>query len=250
MHSRFRRPLPLLLLLAFFVVPLAASVALHTPTANSWHQASMAASGLAPDPAVVRDAVVQVYAARAYGWRGAAAVHTWIIVKKAAAPSFTRYDVVGWGGAPVVHIDYAAPDGLWYDGRPEVLLDRRGPEADALIDPIEAAVASYPFAQTYRSWPGPNSNTFIAHIARSVPALGLDVPANAVGKDYLPITMPVARAPSGTGVQVSVLGVFGVLIAAEEGLEVNLLGLSAGVDVARPALRLPGIGRIGLPKSD
>ena len=239
-----------LLLLAFFVVPLAASIALHTPTANPWYQASMAASGLAPDPGVVHDAVVQVYAARAYGWRGAAAVHTWIVVKKAAAPAFTRYDVVGWGGSPVVRTNYAAPDGLWYDGRPEVLLDRRGPEADALIDKIDAAVASYPYADTYLSWPGPNSNTFIAYIARSVPDLRLDIPANAVGKDYLPITMPVAPAPSGTGVQVSVLGALGILVAAEEGLEINLLGLSAGVDVARPALRLPGIGRVGMPKSN
>lgn len=240
----------MLLLLALFVVPLAASVALHTPSANPWYQASMAASGLAPDPAVVHDAVVQVYAARAYGWRGAAAVHTWIVVKKADAPALTRYDVVGWGGPPVVHKDYAAPDGLWYDVKPEVLLDRRGPQAEALIEQIEAAVASYPFAQTYQSWPGPNSNTFIAYIARSVPDLGLDLPANAVGKDYLPITMPVARAPSGTGVQLSLVGVLGILVAAEEGLEINLLGMSAGVDVARPALRLPGLGRIGLPKSN
>jgi hypothetical protein len=249
MSFRAPRSLSVLILLAFFVLPLAASIALHTPTTNPWYQASMAASGLAPDPALVKEAVVQVYAARAYGWRGAAAVHTWIVVKKPEAPAFTRYDVVGWGGAPVVRKDYAAPDGLWYDVKPQVLLDRRGPEAEALIDEIEAAVASYPFAQTYHSWPGPNSNTFIAHVARSVPGLRLDVPANAIGKDFLPITEPIARAPSGTGVQVSLLGLAGVLVAAEEGVEIDLLGLSAGIDIARPALRLPGIGRIGLPKA-
>ena len=32
-----------------------------------------------------------------------------------------------------------------------------------------------------------------------------------------------------------------------EGLELNLLGLTIGVDLLRPALKLPGIGRIGLP---
>ncbi|GGY08262.1 hypothetical protein GCM10007160_39610 [Litchfieldella qijiaojingensis] len=39
----------------------------------------------------------------------------------------------------------------------------------------------------------------------------------------------------------------GVLLAAEEGLEVNVLGLSLGIDLIRPALKLPGIGRVGMP---
>jgi hypothetical protein len=37
----------------------------------------------------------------------------------------------------------------------------------------------------------------------------------------------------------------GVIVAPEEGLEINVLGLSLGVDVADPALRLPGLGRVG-----
>ena len=31
-------------------------------------------------------------------------------------------------------------------------------------------------------------------------------------------------------------------------MEFNLLGLSFGVDVLRPALRLPAIGRLGVPE--
>ena len=108
----------------------------------------------------------------------------------------------------------------------------------------------YPYADTYRTWPGPNSNTFVAHVAREVPELRLDLPANAVGKDYLPLTSAIASAPSGTGVQLSVLGLAGVLVAAEEGIELNLLGLSLGIDIARPALRLPGLGRVGLAKPE
>ncbi|MDQ6620575.1 MAG: DUF3750 domain-containing protein [Pseudomonadota bacterium] len=239
----------MLLLAALLLVPLAISVATHAPARVPWYQASMASSGLAPDPALVPEAIVQVYAARAYGWRGAFAVHTWIVVKPAHAAGFTRYDVVGWGGAPVVRENYAAADALWYGGRPELILDRRGhDDVDALIREIRAAVDSYPFNETYRSWPGPNSNTFIAYVARRVPALRLDLPANAIGKDYLPMTSPIARAPSGTGVQVSLLGLLGVIIAAEEGLEIDVLGLSAGIDIARPALRLPGLGRVGLPE--
>jgi hypothetical protein len=207
----------------------------------------MAATGLAPNPATTPEAVVQVYAAKAFGWRGAFAVHTWIVVKPAGAAQYKRFDVVGWSGSRVVRENYAAADALWYGGRPEILLDRRGPEAEPLIRDIEAAVAAYPFADTYRMWPGPNSNTFTAHVARNVPGLHLDLPANAIGKDYLPLASPIARAPSGTGIQVSLFGLLGLIVAAEEGIEIDILGLSGGIDVLRPALRVPGLGRIGLP---
>jgi hypothetical protein len=34
-------------------------------------------------------------------------------------------------------------------------------------------------------------------------------------------------------------------LAREEGFELNLLGLTFGVDVAEPALKLPMVGRLG-----
>jgi hypothetical protein len=36
-----------------------------------------------------------------------------------------------------------------------------------------------------------------------------------------------------------------LLVARQEGLEVNLLGLGFGIDPLGPALKLPFIGRIG-----
>jgi len=39
--------------------------------AQDWRSASREAVGLAPDPAATREAVVQVYGARTWGWRGA-----------------------------------------------------------------------------------------------------------------------------------------------------------------------------------
>ena len=238
--------LALLLIAAFLLLPLAISVASHESQQVPWHQASMAGTGLAPDPAKTLDAIVQVYAAKTFGWRGALSVHTWIIVKPTGSTQFKRFDVVGWGSSRVVRENYAPPDALWYGVRPEILLDVRGQHAEQLIPEIEAAVAAYPFADTYHMWPGPNSNTFTAYIARNVPDLRLDLPANAIGKDYQPLSSLVARAPSGTGVQISVFGLLGVILAAEEGIEINVLGLSAGVDVLRPALRLPGLGRVGV----
>jgi Protein of unknown function (DUF3750) len=159
-----------------------------------------------------------------------------------------RARVDGGDGAPAVRIDRMGPDNYWFGARPQIILDRRGPDVDAMIEGIAAAVARYPYPHEYRAWPGPNSNTFTAYIARQVPELGLDLPSNAIGKDFLPEGALFAKAPSGSGFQVSLYGLAGILVAAEEGLEVNVLGLNVGLDAAVPALKLPAIGRLGLDR--
>ncbi|XBS68766.1 DUF3750 domain-containing protein [Acerihabitans sp. KWT182] len=218
-------------------------------TGEQWWAARRDSAGIAPDPVALRDtAIVQVYAAPTYGWRGLVAVHPWIIFKKAGDIHYSRYDVVSWGGDEVIRRDYALPDGYWYGSRPALLADHRGPRAEAMIPRIEAAIRSYPYPHTYHAWPGPNSNTFMAHIGRRVPELQLDLPANAIGKDYRALTHPVGLSPSGQGVQISVLGLLGLTVGVEEGVEVNILGLNMGVDVLSPALRLPFVGRLGYDK--
>jgi hypothetical protein len=240
-----KRTLVMLFVVALFVIPLAISVATHTPAAATWYSASREPTGLAPDPAVHKEAVIQVYAAPTFGWRGAFGAHSWLAYKREGAPAYVRYDVIFWGGPPHVRRNFAAPDAQWFSAKPDLLVDRRGEGVEALIDKIEEAVKSYPYADTYRTWPGPNSNTFVAHVGRNVPELKLDLPSNAIGKDYVPLSAAIGRAPSGTGVQASLYGLLGVIVAPEEGFEVNLLGLSLGVDVTEPALRLPGLGRVG-----
>lgn len=116
----------------------------------------------------------------------------------------------------------------------------------AMVPAIEAAIASYPHADDYRSYPGPNSNTFLAHIGREVPALKLDLPANAIGKDYRPLSRALGVSATGAGVQASLLGLLGLSVGVQEGVEFNLLGLNIGPDINRPGLRLPFVGRLGL----
>jgi len=219
-------------------------------TRGNWWELSREPSGQAPDPATTPEAVVQVYAARTVGWRGLLAVHTWIAVKPSGAPSYTRYEVMGWGvsrGAAALRVNRTGPDNHWFGSRPELLLDLRGPQVDAIVEKVLAAVAAYPYPDSYRTWPGPNSNTFTAFVAREVPELRLNLPSTAIGKDYLAGGAPVGLAPSGTGGQVSVLGLLGITTAWEEGLEINVLGLVFGLDVRRPALKLPAVGRLGIP---
>ena len=103
----------------------------------------------------------------------------------------------------------------------------------------------YPFDQEYRVWPGPNSNTFTAFVGRAVPELKLDLPPTAIGKDFLTNGSVFDRAPSGTGYQFSIFGLFGVLAAVEEGVEVNILGLVFGLDPLGLAIKLPAVGRVG-----
>lgn len=214
--------------------------------AGSWRTAPRHSAGIAPDPSEQADvAIVQVYAAATYGWRGLFAIHPWIIYKRSGETAFTRYDVVGWGGDNVVWRNYALPDGLWFGAIPRILVDHRGDGVEAMIDHIEAAIKSYPYADTYRSYPGPNSNTFLAHIGREVPALRLDLPANAIGKDYRPISHPLGLSPSGNGWQISILGLLGLSVGLEEGVEMNILGLNFGLDFNSPGLRLPFVGRVG-----
>lgn len=154
---------------------------------KDWRTASREPAGIAPDPAVTNEAVLQVYGADAWGWRGWFAIHTWIAAKRTGEPSYTVYEVVGWRqrrGLPVVRIEKDLPDRYWFGERPRLLREHRGAGADELIEAVDLAARSYPWADTYKAFPGPNSNTFTAWVARKVPQLELDLPLSAVGSGY------------------------------------------------------------------
>jgi len=232
------------------LVVMAAFVIMTRGGPIDWRNASREPVGLAPDPATTPEAVVQVYAARTWGWRGYFGVHTWVAVKPARAKTYTVYEVIGWrllreGSA--LAIRSRVPDERWFGAAPVLLADKRGPNADALVSRVDQAARAYPYAAQYTMWPGPNSNTFTAWIGRAVPELGMDLPPTAIGKDYLGDRL-FSAAPSGSGVQLSLYGLLGFIASGVEGFEVNLLGLSFGLDPFSPAIKLPFIGRIGVSR--
>ena len=216
-----------------------------------WRTANRESAGIAPDPALTAEAVVQVYVARAFSWRGWFGVHTWIATKPTDADTYTVYQVVGWrvfhgGGESALVISESVPDRRWFGSEPKIIVDLRGQGVDDVIRRIDAAARSYPYTDDYVLWPGPNSNTFTAYIGRQVPELKLDLPPTAIGKDFLTNGSIFAASPSRTGYQVSLYGLLGVLAGVEEGLEVNLFGLTFGIDAKDLALKLPMAGRVGL----
>ncbi|MCI0510828.1 uncharacterized protein DUF3750 [Chromohalobacter marismortui] len=214
-----------------------------------WSRADRSSAELAPAPRAHPQALVQVYAARAFDWRGAFGVHTWIATKPAGARHYQVHQVLGWR-RPTVSSRPDVPDRAWYGSAPTLIAEVSGDAAARAIPEIRDAVAAYPATDRYRVWPGPNSNTFVAWVVRRVPELQVDFPPTAVGKDYL-LDALVAEAPSGTGYQVSLGGgLFGLTVAYDEGVEWHLLGLTLGVDITRPALKLPGIGRLGMAALD
>ncbi len=171
-------------LLLILATVLAACSSSHS---SDWRTASRDSAGIAPDPALTDEAVLHVYGADAFGWRGNFAIHTWIAAKRSGEDHYTVYDVVGWRsryGGDVVRIMRDLPDRHWYGARPELIQAHQGTGVDAMIDAVDSAARSYPWRGVYKAFPGPNSNTFIAWIGKQVPELDLDLPFSAIGSGY------------------------------------------------------------------
>ena len=231
-----------------FLIACLSLAMLSACTYQDWRTADRSSVGLAPSPEEEPAAVVQIYAARAVKWRGHFAVHSWIAIKEANADHYLTYHVMGFrirrtGSAVVIGEDI--PDRRWYGAEPDLVFDLRGEKAASAITQIREVAASYPYTDHYRAWPGPNSNTFISYIIRRVPELGVELPPHAIGKDWINEGDFIGMSESGTGVQASFYGALGVTVGLAEGVELNVLGMSFGVDFWRPAIKLPFVGRLG-----
>lgn len=240
----------LLAILIVFVLPLATHAAwwaTRTDVASSWSSADWSSAKILPEASAHRPAVIRIYAARTGRWKGIFAHHSWIVLKPEGARRYGRFDKVGWGSP--VRSDGWPADARWFGNEPQLVLAINGEEAQRLIPRITEAVAAYPYRNwgDYRAWPGPNSNTFVAFVVSRVPELQVALPPTALGKDFHAFSDVAGLTPSHTGIQLHLGGILGLTIGWVEGVEMNFLGLVAGIDLRRPAIKLPGWGRIGLP---
>ncbi len=219
--------------------------------ALNWQTASRESANIAALPNIDSEAQVQLYTAKAFSWRGYFSVHSWIATKEKNADSYLVFHVLMWGtyyGNSVVAIQKDLPDRYWFGAKPSMIFCVRSDKAQKMIPKIYEAVKSYPYPQRYIAYPGPNSNSFISHIMRKVPGFTIELPSNAIGKDWIHKAQFFGLSETRTGVQFSLYGMFGFTIGLREGIEINIIGLSFGIDFLRPALKLPIVGRVGTKK--
>lgn len=245
--SRLRRIFLLGLALIAFSIAASAVAFVQKEGPRGYWEADWSSTGRLPAAAQHRPAMVRIFAARTGRWKGIFAVHTWIVIKDKDGQSYQRFDKVGWGQP--VRVNNWPPDGRWYSNTYETIFAADGPGAEKLIPAIRAAVRAYPYNRygSYKVWPGPNSNTFTACVIAATPGLRAVLPPTAVGKDYPCGNSWFSPTPTRTGYRLSLGGTAGITAGWLEGFEINILGAVIGFDLRRPALKLPGIGRIGMP---
>jgi len=232
-------------------LPAATSAGLYLlgDSPEDWRSADRSSAGILPPAESYNEAVVRIFAARTVRWRGIFAVHSWIVVKDAGAAGYERYDYTAWGEP--IRVNGFVADGRWFGKEPDLVFAADGDEAQRLIPKIRAAIDGYTHRNQgdYQAWPGPNSNTFIAAILDAVPEIGAVLPPTAIGKDYPHDGRLISPTPAGPGERLRLGGVLGFTLGWLEGIEVNILGAVLGLDLRRPAIKLPGLGRIGVDPS-
>jgi len=213
---------------------------------DRWSEARWSSAKILPETSASEDAAIYIFSATTGGLKGAVASHAWIVTKEKGADSYTRYDKVGWGTP--IRRNHRPPDAFWYSNPPQLVKAVTGVDAELLIPKVEGAIAAYPYAEPggYQIFPGPNSNTFVAYVLRTVPELGAVLPPHAVGRDYLPDGAFVHLDTDWKDVHVTLHGLIGFSAGIRSGFEVHFLGLVAGLDLANPGIKVPALGRIGL----
>lgn len=235
------------LLLLF--VPIAISAYLYFTSERAsanWYAADRSSAGVLPRAADHPDALVRIFAARTVRWRGIVAVHSWIVFKEKGAARYSRYDYTAWGEP--IRVNGFVADGRWFGQAPETVFAADGERAATIIPKIKSAIESYKWRNLgdYRAWPGPNSNTFVAAVIDAVPEINTVLPPTAIGKDFPYDGEWFGVTPSGSGLRATLGGYLGITVGWLEGLEINVLGAVLGFDLRRPAIKIPGLGRIGM----
>ncbi|MFN3241998.1 MAG: DUF3750 domain-containing protein [Planctomycetota bacterium] len=173
-------------------------------------------------------------------WYSQFAEHGWYDVYDGS--SWIRIEILGRStGVRMREIDAEqARSDERFDGREvHVLATYTGEAARAMVPVMIDKAPGFPHANGYEPWPGPNSNTFVEWLSHQVPGLWVEQYGTAVGKDY-PINGWVRAGVSTTrtGLELETPYV-GVQVGLQEGVELHLVGLTLGIDLWPPQVKLP-----------
>ena len=223
------------------------------------------------EPLDVDGPLVQLHARRSYMAEGIA-VHPWFVAFDADERRWESYEV--WGLRPVSYESHRGEIEFrtamherarleWSHerigvvdrdtGGPHahvprirtVLAEWTGDDARTILEVLQRP-RDYPYADRYRAWPGPNSNTYVAWVLREA-GIPVDHHPLAIGKDYLgPLGFGLWFTTTFTGLQVET-PIVGAKAGLLDGVELHLLTMTIGVDLWPPAIKTP-LGRFGFPE--
>jgi hypothetical protein len=215
-----------------------AALALGALSACAGPRPSGLAEPLAEGPALL---VKSVRLPKSEPWHTRFARHTFFDLRPRSQGPWLRLEVLNpSSGVLLTVLDEAEvfADQRW--GRSvEVLAARAGPEAARIArELLDRGPAQHlVYLEGYRGFPGPNSNTFADALVRATPDFGVLLDHNAVGKDWA-WPARVGRSATGTGVELE-LPLLGLQLGLNEGVELHLLGLTLGVGLVPPTVKLP-----------
>jgi hypothetical protein len=182
-------------------------------------------------------------------WVTRFAHHTWLDVKRGSEEEWWRAEVAASdSGVVFAPINPSlARDDTWYNRRAlRLLATIEGEPARRIADALPELCRKLDerYADGYLRWPGPNSNTFVADLARELPDLAFTFDANAIGKDW-PGWFDAGVTSSKSGLHLDT-PVAGAALGLREGIELHVLGLTLAVRLWPPGLALPFLPEIPL----
>lgn len=201
-------------------------------------------------------------------WYTRFAEHTWIDIKDGGSDSWRRLEVSGQNtGVEMDAIsEVDAMDPNRWDNRVSILETLTGKDAQEAIPTLLylaetesdfghsvfslgidggwSSSKTPPEERPYEAWPGPNSNTFVTALVEGTTGLHAELHHNAVGKDY-PRTFRAGVTSAGWGLEVDT-SYLGAGLGLRQGLELHLMGLSIGIGLWPPALKVPLLPRLGI----
>jgi hypothetical protein len=163
----------------------------------------------------------------------------WLLVHRASQSSFQRYENGNTGGTTSPYEGYGGGDVMVHGA--VAYSEEELAEKETCLR--EASGAYRTEVGSYRMFPGPNANTYVAFLLRRC-GIHIELPSTAIGKDYVG-WVGAGRTESGTGV---VLGTvpLALRLGLKEGFEVQLFALPFGVHFWPPGITVPvNPGRIG-----
>jgi hypothetical protein len=173
-------------------------------------------------------------------WFSRFASHSFVDYRETPSSSWRRLEIANKSSG-IVHDEISASEGgatkRW--GNPIHLVSQSKADGVKVARQMEMIAKSYDDSH-YRPWPGPNSNTLTQRIMREVEGVSGTLEHNGVGKDHGFYFGPTSN---GTGLEVHAT-YLGLGMGLKEGVELNLMGLTAGVGIWPPSIKIPFLPQI------